>query len=183
MNPLLIFNFFGGDIKKYAAVAVATVVFVVTLPAMAVFSMGGDVIGLLSGTSSASSAEEQGFYMGGPIPGDTYAWGNCTYWAFGMRFWAEDPIPTSWGNANTWDDYAIRDGYVVDMKPSVGAVMQTDAGEWGHVAFVTDVNPLTGEWKISEMNAPILNVISTRTFDHTSALSYNFIHDKKSVTP
>lgn len=178
MNHIVTIFAMRGDIKKYAAVAIATVVFVLSLPVMAVFSMGGDVVQFLSNTPSAISAEQQGFYMGPPVPGDTYAWGNCTYWAFAMRYWAEKPIPTSWGNANTWDDNARSDGYLVDHTPLVGAVMQTDEGDWGHVAYVSQVDVLSGQWTISEMNAPHLNVVSTRTFDPSAASFYSFIHLK-----
>src|SRR5680860_852722 len=89
MNSYVVINLLSGDLKKYFAVTLATLAFVIALPVMAVFSMGGDVVNFLSGTSSAVSAEEQGFYMGGPVDGDTYAWGNCTYWAFANRLWID----------------------------------------------------------------------------------------------
>ncbi len=128
---------------------------------------------------SAEAAETQGFYMGGVIPGDTYEWGNCTYWAFAQRLWAGKPIPTTWGNANTWDDRSRADGYEVDHTPRAGAVFQTDDGKWGHVAFVKEVNPMTGEWKITEMNVSGLNIVGERTFAASAAAHYTFIHDKK----
>jgi surface antigen len=170
------------SMKKYVAIALATLVVIVSLPILTVFSMGSSVISFLAGTPSAEAAASQGFYMGGPVPGDTYEWGNCTYWAFAQRLWAGHPIPTSWGNANTWDDNATFDGYEVNHTPTVGAVMQTDVGKWGHVAYVTKVETDTGKWEISEMNSQGLNVVSTRTFTASSALYYTFIHDKK-VTP
>jgi surface antigen len=182
MNPVIATRLIGGNLKKYAAIAIATLAFVIVLPVMAVFSLGGDVTTFLSSSPNAESAEEQGFYMGGLVPGDTYAWGNCTYWAFAQRLWANKPIPTTWGNANTWDDEAILNGYKVDHIPQVSAIMQTDDGDMGHVAYVTDVNNETGQWKISEMNAPHLNVVDTRTFAASSAVYYNFIHDKQGVT-
>ena len=180
MNPaILMFGYVGTSAKKYIAIVLATMVIVVSLPFLAVMSMGSDVLTFLSGTTSAEAAETQGFYMGGAVPGDTYAWGNCTYWAFAMRLWAGYPIPTTWGNANTWDDRAERDGYIVDHTPQVGAVFQTDAGELGHVAYVIAVNDITGQWTISEMNNLGLNMVNTRTFAKDSAIYYNFIHDKK----
>lgn len=148
---------------------------------MSVTAMGADVLTFLSGTPSAKAAETQGFYMGGVIQGNTYEWGNCTYWAYAMRMWAGNPVGQYWGNANTWDDNARSENYVVDHIPSAGAVYQTDEGTWGHVAYVTNVNPITGEWTISEMNAPHLNVVSTRTFAKDSAIYYTFIHSKKGV--
>lgn len=183
MDSYVAIRLIGGGLKKYFAVTLATLTFVIAMPVMAVFAMGNDVVGFLSGTPSAISAESQGFYMGGPIDGDTYAWGNCTYWAFAMRLQAGDQIPTTWGNANTWAERAISDGYSVDHMPSAGAVMQTLDGDLGHVAYVTIVDSKTGQWKISEMNAPHLNVVDTRTFAASSAVYYNFIHDKKVVTP
>jgi surface antigen len=167
--------------KQYVAIAFATVAVVIALPVLAIFSMGSGVVSFLSAVPSAEAAASQGFYMGGIIPGDTYAWGNCTYWAFAERLWANKPIPTSWGNANTWDDRAIADDYVVDHTPAVGAVFQTDAGSLGHVAYVTIVEKDTGKWTISEMNNEGLNMVSTRTFAASSAVFYNFIHNKKAT--
>lgn len=181
MNSYVVINLLGGGLKKYFAVALATLAVVIALPILAIFSMGGDVVNFLSGTASAVSAEEQGFYMGGPVDGDTYAWGNCTYWSFANRLWIGKPIPTTWGNANTWDDNAIADGYKVDHTPEVGAVMQTDEGDLGHVAYVTTVDIVIGMWTISEMNAPHFNVVSKRTFDKASAMYYDFIHDRIKV--
>ena len=183
MNSYVAISLIGGDLKKYLAVTLATLAFVIGLPVMAVFAMGNDVVSFLSGAPSAVSAEEKGFYMGGPVDGDTYAWGNCTYWAFANRLWIGKAIPSSWGNANTWDNNAIADGYRVDHIPQVGAIMQTDDGDMGHVAYVASVDILTGQWKISEMNAPHLNVISARTFDKSAAVYYNFIHDRIGITP
>lgn len=177
---LLAFNVVtGGNIKKQVGIVLATMTIIVALPFAAVFAMGDSVVSFLSGVPSLAAAESQGFYTGGPVEGDTYAWGNCTYWAFAMRLWAGYPIPTTWGNANTWDDRAKRDGYVVNHSPEVGAVFQTDDGEWGHVAYVAAVNGQNGQWTISEMNYIDLNIVSKRTFSAEAATSYNFIHNKQ----
>ena len=173
----------GGSLKKQAALVLATMAIIVALPFAAVFAMGESVVTFLSGVPSLAAAESQGFYTGAPVEGDTYAWGNCTYWSFAMRLWAGYPIPTSWGNANTWDDRAIRDGYEVNHTPAVGAVFQTDNGEWGHVAYVASVNSQSGEWAISEMNFIGLNILSRRTFSRDAASSYTFIHGKKGEAP
>jgi len=179
MSPALLFTLLSsGGAKKYIAAVLVAMVVTLSLPFIAVASMGSDVLTFLSGEPNAESAESQGFYMGGPVPGDTYVWGNCTYWAFAERLWANKPVPTDWGNADTWDDNARAENYVVDHTPSVTAVFQTDDGEWGHVAYVIDVKP-DGTWTISEMNAPHLNVVDTRTFPPSAAAYYTFIHDKK----
>lgn len=180
MNAAVLkFVMFNFGSKKLIAFILATIVVTISLPVIAVFSMGSDVISFLAGTPDAKAAETQGFYMGAAVPGNTYEWGNCTYWAFAMRLWAGDPIPATWGNANTWDDRARAGDYVVDHTPAVNAIFQTDQGEWGHVAYVVKVDEITGEWTISEMNAPHFNVVSKRTFSRDSAKFYNFIHDKK----
>ena len=178
MNPALLYSL-GGNIRKQVAFALATLTVVLALPVLAVFSMGSNALTFLAGTPSAEAAESQGFYMGGEVPGDTYAWGNCTYWAYAMRYWAGNPIPSSWGNANTWDNRAILDGYIVDHTPSAGAVFQTDAGDLGHVAFVSVVDNVTGEWTISEMNNLGINIVNIRKFAKDSGQYYTFIHDKK----
>lgn len=180
MNPAVFtFGYVIASSKKQISIVLATMFIVLSLPFLAVVSMGSEVLAFLSGTPSAEAAETQGFYMGGAVPGDTYAWGNCTYWAFAMRLWAGYPIPTTWGNANTWDDRAEADGYVVNHTPAVGAVYQTDEGEYGHVAYVIAVDDKTGKWTISEMNNIGLNIVNTRTFAKESAIYYKFIHDKK----
>lgn len=172
-----------GNTKKQVSLALATMAIILSLPFLAVFSMGSGVLQFLAGTPNAEAAATLGFYMGGPVDGDTYAWGNCTYWAYAMRLWAGNPIPTTWGNANTWDDNAELDGYVVDAIPAVGAVYQTDGGDLGHVAYVIAVDPANGAWTISEMNVKGLNIVSTRTFPKDSAGYYKFIHDKKGAPP
>jgi surface antigen len=179
MSPTLLLRLFAlCDMKRYTLVVFATMVVVVSLPVLVVFSMGGTVLSFLNGTVSSEQAATRGFYMGPSVPGDTYAWGNCTYWAFAMRLWANDPIPSNWGNANTWDDNARRDGYEVNHIPQIGAVFQTDEGDFGHVAYVVSVKSESGVWVISEMNAPVLNVVSQRTFPRAAASMYTFIHGK-----
>jgi len=44
------------------------------------------------------------------------------------------------GNANTWDEAARAEGIPVNGTPSVGAVLQSDAGSYGHVAWVAALN-------------------------------------------
>lgn len=180
MNPaVMTFGAIRYSGKKLLAVSLTSLAVIICLPVMAVFSMGTEALSFLASSPSATAAESKGFYMGEMVPGNTYEWGNCTYWAYAMRVWAGNPIGKWWGNANTWDDSARNEGYVVNRTPAVGAVFQTDEGKWGHVAYVIRVDSITGDWTISEMNAPNLNVVSQRTFTKESAAYYTFIHDKK----
>ncbi len=114
--------------------------------------------------------------------GNGYSYGYCTYWAAGRRAEIGRPVPTNWGNANTWDDYARASGYLVDSTPEVGAVFQTDG--YGHsiyhVGYVEEVyyNPdgsISGI-KISEMNYAGWNVPSTRIISGGEVFKYNYIH-------
>jgi len=185
MNPLATVILFRSN-WKLIAIVVLSMLFIISMPMVAVFALGSGTLKYLEGTSSASDSTSSvstttvGLYEGPTIPGDTYAWGNCTYWVYALRLRAGDPIPASWGNAATWAPRAIADGYVVDHTPTVGSIMQTpnSAGGLGHVAYVTAADPITGEWTISEMNAKGLDVIDTRTLQASAVAAYNFIHDK-----
>ena len=165
--------------KKMIVIVLISIAVILSLPMLAVASMGTSALSFLASSPNAMAAESKGFYMGGMVPGNTYEWGNCTYWAYAKRYWAGHPIGQYWGNANTWDESALAEDYIVNHTPAAGAIFQTDEGKWGHVAYVTNVSPITGEWTISEMNAPNLNVVSERTFSKESAGYYDFIHDKK----
>ena len=165
MNPAVaLFGVAGFKIKRVIAIVVITMFVIVAMPVAAAMSVGTATISWLASTPDAKAAETQGFYTGPSMADNTYAWGNCTWWSYAMRKWGGSPIPTNWGNANTWDDNARAQGHLVDHTPVVGAIFQTDEGGYGHVAYVISVNPVNGDWTISEMNAPTLNVVSQRTF-------------------
>lgn len=167
-----------GNTRKQIAIVLTTITVSVMLPFAAVFSMGSSVLEYLLNVPSLEAAESEGFYTGGMVEGNTYEWGNCTYWSYAMRRWSGHPIPLTWGNANTWDDRARQDGYIVNRTPAVGAISQSDEGKWGHVAYVSAVDRTTGQWTISEMNYKGLNIVSQRSFMKESAERYNFIHGK-----
>lgn len=81
--------------------------------------------------------------------GNNYAYGWCTYYAS-----ARSGAPGGWGNASTWDDYALlTPGWSVSMIPRVGAIAQRDGGA-GHVGVVEDVRMYKGQLQIkySDMN-------------------------------
>lgn len=185
MNPALLFML-TGNLKKQILFVLLVLVIIVSLPMMAVFAMGTRALTFLidspsSGNADVISTQTVGLYQGPPVPGDYYAWGNCTYWAFALRLQAGDPIPTSWGNAATWAFYAQLGGYVVDHTPAPGAIMQISnvAGGLGHVAYVTAVDPNSGAWTISEMNVKGLDIVDIKTLSAGAAGGYNFIHDKR----
>ncbi len=185
MNPVLLFAITTLNKRQLALIA-ATMIVIVSMPMIAAFSFGQGTLSFLastfagSDTTNAISTTTVGLYEGPAVTGDTYAWGNCTYWAYALRLKAGDPIPTTWGNAATWAPRALLDGYAVNHTPSPGAIMQTSdaAGGLGHVAYVTAVDPTTGTWTISEMNVKGLDVVDITTYPADADNNFNFIHDK-----
>lgn len=80
--------------------------------------------------------------------GNSYVYGYCTWYAASVV-----DVPSNWGNANTWDDYARLSGWTVSSTPKVGAVAQTDRMSYfGHVAIVEDVSADGSKIKYSDMN-------------------------------
>jgi surface antigen len=80
--------------------------------------------------------------------GNGYDYGWCTYYAAQRAH-----VPSNWGNANTWDNYARLSGWIVSSQPRVGAVAQSDYMSWaGHVAIVEAVSPDGTMIKYSDMN-------------------------------
>ena len=79
--------------------------------------------------------------------GNGYDYGYCT-WYVANRI----SVPTNWGNANTWAQYAKLSGWTVSSTPIVGAIAQTSRGWEGHVAVVEAVNSDGSQIKYSDMN-------------------------------
>jgi LysM repeat protein len=79
--------------------------------------------------------------------GNGYDYGYCTWYAANRV-----PVPTNWGNANTWAAYAGLSGWTVSSRPVPGAVAQTSRGSEGHVAVVEAVSPDGAMMKYSDMN-------------------------------
>jgi surface antigen len=175
VNPALLLTI-AGTSKKQIYFVVATLVIILSLPVMAVFALGQSALSVLA--LGVGSSESQGLYQGPISTTDLYEWGNCTYWAALLRQQAGKAIPNTWGNANTWGVRALLSGYAVDHVPAPSAIMQTSAGNLGHVAYVTNVDATTGAWTISEMNVKGLDIVDTATMPASAALNYSFIHDK-----
>jgi N-acetylmuramoyl-L-alanine amidase len=80
--------------------------------------------------------------------GNGYAYGFCT-WYVANRV----AMPSNWGNANTWDDYARLSGWTVSSIPRAGVIAQSDSMSYlGHVAYVEAVSPDGTQIKYSDMN-------------------------------
>lgn len=100
---------------------------------------------------------------------NAYPFGWCTYYVATRR-----QIPGSWGNAGQWLGSAQRAGYPTGSKPVPGAIVVTRESFWGHVAYVESVNG--DDFTVSEMNAPIWGVRTTRTISTSSSKIKGFIY-------
>ena len=97
-----------------------------------------------------------------------YVAGNCTWYV-------KEKVPYiggTWGNANQWLASAQAYGYKTGGMPRDGDIAVSLAGYYGHVAYVESVNK-DGSVTVSEMNAPILGGITSRT---VSANEFIYIH-------
>lgn len=105
--------------------------------------------------------------------------GQCVGYALWYRNESgrsSSPIPSTWGNANTWAMYAARDGYRVDNTPEVGAIFQTASGWYGHVGVVVGVNN-DGSIVVEETNYNYATGRVTRATIPASAVgNFNYIH-------
>ncbi|MFU0768760.1 LysM peptidoglycan-binding domain-containing protein [Staphylococcus pasteuri] len=126
--------------------------------------------------SSNASASNNGYKTPVFNHQNLYTWGQCTYHVFNRRAQIGKGISTYWWNANNWDNAAAADGYTIDGKPTVGSIAQSDAGYYGHVAFVERVNS-DGSILISEMNwAAKPGIVTYRTIPSYQVSSYRYIH-------
>lgn len=105
-----------------------------------------------------------------------YTEGQCTWYVFDKRELAGNPISTYWSDARYWAGNAANDGYQVDNNPTVGSIMQSTSGTYGHVAYVERVNG-DGSILISEMNytnGPYNT--DYRTIPASEVSLYSYIH-------
>ena len=117
--------------------------------------------------------------------GDSYAWGQCTWWAAIRRAQIGKPVPGNLGNGGDWGDNAKASGYKVDQSPSPGDAVSFKPGtlgadqEYGHVAIVEEVHA-DGSILISEANARGVGVVSTRSITKAQlesvGMKVQFIH-------
>lgn len=131
--------------QQAAALAAASRVFSGTIPG----ASGG------SGGACDSGHGNGGYPMAwcnAPQDSITTPWGysrECVSWA-GWRRSQLGRTAYGWGNANQWASGARAAGLRVDSSPEVGAIAQTSAGPFGHVAVVEAIEGSTVV--VSEMN-------------------------------
>ncbi|MDR0957273.1 MAG: LysM peptidoglycan-binding domain-containing protein [Candidatus Nomurabacteria bacterium] len=108
--------------------------------------------------------------------GNTFYYGNCTWYAYNRRIQMWRNMGGIRGNANAWDNSARSAGYAVNNTPEVGAIMQTDYGRYGHVSVVEAINA-DGSVLISEMNNRALGGFGIANYNTiTNPYDYTYIH-------
>lgn len=111
-------------------------------------------------------------------PGNTNAWGNCTWFAWERRYEMGRPLPSgALGNAAQWNTSLGAMGYRVDSVPQVGAIFQNGGG-YGHVGIVEMVQG-DGSIIVSEMNnysGGGYNGINDRIIPANQVGMFNYIH-------
>ena len=79
---------------------------------------------------------------------NTYPIGQCTWGVKEVAPW----VGNWWGDAKYWAGVAASKGFQVGSTPAVGSVVVWPNGEYGHVAYVTDVDASTGKIQVMEAN-------------------------------
>ncbi|PTI43100.1 peptidase M23 [Staphylococcus succinus] len=104
-----------------------------------------------------------------------YAKYNCTWYVFKKRASVGKPVPNGWGNAKYWYSNAKKSGYHVGRKPAKKAIMQSTAGTYGHVAYVSYVYK-NRSIKVSEYNYNRPYAFGTRILSKSAASNYHYIY-------
>ena len=83
-------------------------------------------------------------------------------------------LPAAYGNAKDWGYRAKREGYRVDQRPAIGSIAWDTSGQYGHVAWVSNV---FGDMiEIEEYNYGVRERYNRRTIKANSMTG--FIHFK-----
>ncbi len=127
-------------------------------------------------SSNAGSISQGDGSAHGIVAGNTYPWGQCTWYVKQVAPWAGN----NWGNGGQWGSSAAAAGFRVDHSPAAGSIIvflpgQSVGGQWtadgayGHVAYVESV-------KISQGGMGFSNPAGPNTQTISGAGSYIYIH-------
>lgn len=107
----------------------------------------GDRIIIPNGRPTPPAARNTYIAFTASYGGNGYDFGYCTWYVA-----SQIAVPTNWGNANTWDNYAALSGWTVSGRPRAGAIAQNNGGWLGHVGIVNEVSADGMMIKYSDMN-------------------------------
>lgn len=117
----------------------------------------------------------------GNVAGNSYAWGQCTWYVKQVAPWAGN----NWGNGGQWGASASAAGFRVDHTPSAGAIIvfvpgQSVGGQWtadptyGHVGYVQSVSG--SSVTITQGGMGFANAAGPNTATLSDGGSYMYIH-------
>ncbi|KRK13249.1 surface antigen [Lacticaseibacillus zeae DSM 20178 = KCTC 3804] len=137
--------------------------------------------GASSSVISNNTASGSGSHADYSSSGNTYPWGQCTWYVKSVASWAGN----GWGNGAEWGASAAAAGFTVNHTPAAGSIIvfaagQSVGGQWtadgqyGHVAYVQSVSGdsvtiTQGGMGFSSPTGPNTQTIS-------GASSYTYIH-------
>lgn len=132
-------------------------------------------------SSNAGSISQGDGSTHGIVAGNTYPWGQCTWYVKQVAPWAGN----NWGNGGQWGSSAAAAGFRVDHSPAAGSIIvflpgQSVGGQWtadgayGHVAYVESVNG--NSVTISQGGMGFSNPAGPNTQTISGAGSYIYIH-------
>ena len=132
-------------------------------------------------SSNAGSISQGDGSSHGIVAGNTYPWGQCTWYVKQVAPWAGN----NWGNGGQWGSSAAAAGFRVDHSPAAGSIIvflpgQSVGGQWtadgayGHVAYVESVNG--NSVTISQGGMGFSNPAGPNTQTISGAGSYIYIH-------
>ena len=75
---------------------------------------------------------------------------SCTSYAWQMAYDRTGLVLNMWGNAGSWYNNARKEGYSVGSTPGKDSLAIWSGGQWGHVAYVDDVNQKNGKIHVRE---------------------------------
>lgn len=116
--------------------------------------------------------------MPDPMENNRYDEGQCTHYIFEKIKTDGNMIESDWSDAEYWSERAEEDDYTVNGDPAEGAILQTEQGELGHLAYIESVND-DGSIEISEMNLVEPYEITERTITAEDIDQYDYIHPKE----
>ncbi|WP_411843131.1 CHAP domain-containing protein [Salinicoccus sp. HZC-1] len=116
--------------------------------------------------------------MPDPMANNRYDEGQCTHYIFEEVKADGNMIESDWSDAKYWSEKAEEDGYTVNSEPAEGAILQTEQGKLGHVAYIESVND-DGSIEISEMNLVEAYEITERTIKAEDIAQYDYIHPQE----
>lgn len=137
--------------------------------------------GAASSVISNNTASGSGSHADYSTSGNTYPWGQCTWYVKSVASWAGN----GWGNGAEWGASAAAAGFTVNHTPAAGSIIvfaagQSVGGQWtadgqyGHVAYVQSVSG--DSVTISQGGMGFSSPTGPNTQTISGASSYTYIH-------